>query len=202
MDQEYCFTSTIDILKPMKKTIPDDIVDIESIGNTEKKQTLKTIDFQDLPKLKEIVIQIIDGNIIDRKKLNSFLLEIRRKERTQYSLTDLLFAYRCLCKEGKYQYDTNIEYMFLKKRYRSHSGVVVVALLTSPYPDGQEFSCEFDCWYCPKQPGQPRSYLLDEPGVLRANRNKFDPIAQVWDRLLSLDILGHPIDKLEIIVLG
>ena len=56
-----------------------------------------------------------------------------------------------------------------------------------PEVDGkkQRFSCEWDCHYCPNEPGQPRSYLHDEPSVLRANRNQFDPVLQFTDRYIS-----------------
>jgi len=49
---------------------------------------------------------------------------------------------------------------------------------------------------------QPRSYLSTEPAVLRANRNKFDPILQIYDRFKALDNCGHEVDKIEVIVLG
>ena len=48
----------------------------------------------------------------------------------------------------------------------------------------------------------PRSYLSREPACLRASRNDFDPIKQIYDRLYTLEKMGHPLDKLEIIVLG
>lgn len=98
------------------------------------------------------------------------------------------------------------------KKGKSNSGVLVITVFTSPYPeytdeDGnthvvQPFTCKQNCAYCPNQPGQPRSYLELEPGVQRANRNHFDPRAQMWDRMQSLDLIGHPVDKLEILVLG
>ena len=51
------------------------------------------------------------------------------------------------------------------ERLREHT--IVVTVLTSPYPtvDGrkQRFSCQWNCYYCPDQKGQPRSYLRDEP---------------------------------------
>ncbi len=37
--------------------------------------------------------------------------------------------------------------------------------------------------------------LHDEPGVLRANRNSFDPIKQFFDRAVTLAANGHPVDK-------
>lgn len=49
---------------------------------------------------------------------------------------------------------------------------------------------------------QPRSYLSSEPAVLRAVSNDFDCYRQFNDRAMSLTVQGHPIDKIEIIILG
>jgi ELP3 family radical SAM enzyme/protein acetyltransferase len=49
---------------------------------------------------------------------------------------------------------------------------------------------------------QPRSYLSTEPAVLRANRNKFNPILQIYDRAEALHNCGHEVDKIEMLVLG
>ena len=49
---------------------------------------------------------------------------------------------------------------------------------------------------------QPRSYISTEPAVMRANRNNFDPILQFYDRASSLEMCGHIIDKIELLVLG
>lgn len=84
--------------------------------------------------------------------------------------------------------------------------MLVITVLTSPYPKvgekTQRFSCEWNCYYCPNEPGQPRSYLHDEPSVLRANQNAFDPVLQFVDRAASLKAMGHPADKVELLVLG
>jgi histone acetyltransferase (RNA polymerase elongator complex component) len=100
------------------------------------------------------------------------------------------------------------------KRGKSHSGIVSVTVFTSPYPTytdkktgntkTQDFTCQFNCHFCPNQPGQPRSYLRGEPGVMRANRYGFDCVRQVWGRLTQLLHMGHNLrqGKLEIIVSG
>ena len=49
---------------------------------------------------------------------------------------------------------------------------------------------------------QPRSYIHNEPAVLRANRDEFDPILQIYDRTDALTNCGHNVDKIEILVLG
>ncbi|CCW71724.1 unnamed protein product [Phytomonas sp. Hart1] len=95
-----------------------------------------------------------------------------------------------------------LERYLVSKAPRSQSGVLVVTVFTSAYPDGQRFSCQWDCFYCPNEPGQPRSYLLNEPGVRRANLLDFDPYRQFSARVHSLVAIGHPADKVELLVLG
>lgn len=97
------------------------------------------------------------------------------------------------------------------KVVKSWSGITSITVFTSPYPEyiddhgqiiTQPFSCEWNCAYCPKEPGQPRSYLKGEPGVLRANKNNFDCVKQMHDRMQSLYLIGSTPVKCEIIVSG
>ncbi len=94
------------------------------------------------------------------------------------------------------------------KPCKSWSGITSITIFTSPYPKGddgqiQKFSCAYNCSFCPNQPGQPRSYILNEPGVLRANKNKYDCVSQMYDRLQALYNIGHiNLAKLEVLVLG
>lgn len=113
--------------------------------------------------------------------------------------------------------DNDLLKLLIKKPQRSLSGIQPVSILTSPYPswvddDGvthiQEFSCKHNCYFCPDERDKndkmvmPRSYLSREPACSRGLRNNFDPIEQIYDRLFSLENQGHPLDKLELIVLG
>ena len=96
--------------------------------------------------------------------------------------------------------------LLVKKSSKSQSGVLVITVLTSPFPrvgeEVQRFSCAWDCYYCPSEPGQPKSYLHDEPAVKRANENRFDAVLQFTDRAATLAMNGHPVDKIELLVLG
>lgn len=174
------------------------IKDIEDFVRVNK----KTVDENKYINVKKAVNMILEKNINTRKELDRYLIELRRIFKRQFSHPELLYAYRKICQDKKIMECQKVTSLFQKKSCRSQSGVMVVAIFTSAYPNGQKFSCEYDCWYCPSEPNQPRSYLLKEPGVLRANRNNFDPILQVWDRLHTYHTLGHPLDKLEVIVLG
>lgn len=151
--------------------------------------------------LTDIVKDMLNENINEREEMEEFIKNIKHKYSISLANNELLFAYRQYCKT-EIKYDKKYELLLQKKSFRSKSGVIVVAVVTSPYPDGQSFSCEWNCSYCPLQPGQPRSYLKEEPGVLRANRHNFDPLLQIRDRLYTYFVNGHPVDKLEIIVLG
>ena len=48
----------------------------------------------------------------------------------------------------------------------------------------------------------PKSYLPDEPGAGRGVEHNFDPFGQVASRLQSLQAVGHPVDKVELLILG
>jgi len=79
---------------------------------------------------------------------------------------------------------------------RTLSGVTPVTVLTKPYP------CPGRCIFCPNDVRMPKSYLSDEPGAQRAEDNRFDPYLQTWNRLRAYQGMGHPVAKVELIVLG
>src|SRR3989339_141958 len=82
------------------------------------------------------------------------------------------------------------------KNIRTLSGVAVVAVLTKQYP------CRGKCLYCPTEKDMPKSYLSNEPAVMRAITVNFNPYNQVQKRLRALEINGHDIEKIELIVMG
>lgn len=82
------------------------------------------------------------------------------------------------------------------KPMRTHSGVAPVTVLTAPFP------CPGKCVFCPSDVRMPKSYLSREPGAQRAAWLRFDPYAQTRARLVQLAGNGHPVDKVELIVLG
>jgi histone acetyltransferase (RNA polymerase elongator complex component) len=98
------------------------------------------------------------------------------------------------------------------KPCKSWSGVVSITIFTSPYPEymneegkiiKQQFSCNWNCHFCPSEPNMPKSYLKGEPAVLRAEKNNFDCVLQIWDRMQSLYMMGHGFsEKIELIISG
>lgn len=164
---------------------------------------IKDKDFDKLNKMvKELFNEDNIKQITSKQKLMELMNTLGRKNKIIPSLFKVLNMYRSLCSTGELQYNKSIEYFLRTKNCRSLSGIVNITVFTSAYPNGQQFSCEYDCHYCPKEPDQPRSYLLKEPGVMRANQNKFISTDQFWDRAITLIKMGHPVDKIELIVSG
>ncbi len=83
-----------------------------------------------------------------------------------------------------------------KRGVRSLSWITVISLLT------EEFPCPAKCVYCPTFEGLPKSYIPNEPAVMRAELNKFDPIMQIHNRLRALEVTGHKIEKNDIRIIG
>jgi len=87
----------------------------------------------------------------------------------------------------------------VKRPTRMLSGVIVVAVMTKPYP------CPHGrCIYCPGglEYGTPQSYIGNEPALMRGIQTGFDPYQQVQLRLRQYEFLGHAISKVDVVVMG
>ncbi len=150
--------------------------------------------------MEKIILQLVKTNPKKRNLdlLTSFKRDFARTEKLADipSNIQLLQAYYELLKAEKITKDPQIEQLLKKRGIRSESGIVSVQVLTKP------FHCPGQCIFCPNDPTMPKSYIKSEPGAMRALLNKFDPIKQVYNRLLSLTLTGHETDKIELIVLG
>lgn len=84
-----------------------------------------------------------------------------------------------------------------KKPTRTMSGVAIVAVMCHPHkcPHGR-------CFYCPESEIAPPSYTGEEPAALRGRMYEFHPYIQCFNRLKQLKKIGHPIDKVELIIMG
>ncbi|WP_267639895.1 tRNA uridine(34) 5-carboxymethylaminomethyl modification radical SAM/GNAT enzyme Elp3 [Haloarchaeobius amylolyticus] len=94
-----------------------------------------------------------------------------------------------------------LESVLMRKPVRTASGVSPVAIMTSPHmcPHGK-------CLYCPGGPASEfsssQSYTGHEPAAARGVQNDYDPYGQVTLRLEQLREIGHPVDKVELILMG
>jgi len=84
----------------------------------------------------------------------------------------------------------------MKKLTRTISGVTPVAVMTLPMP------CPGQCIYCPTFLDIPQSYTPESPAAMRARQCGYDARKQVELRLRVLTDMGHPTDKIELIIMG
>ena len=108
----------------------------------------------------------------------------------------LVSIYNEMVAAGEMEEDARLLERIRMKPMRTLSGVTTVTVLTKPYP------CPGKCIFCPTDVRMPKSYLPDEPGAMRGLEHEFDPYAQVRSRLQQLKSVGHPTDKIELLILG
>jgi elongator complex protein 3 len=108
----------------------------------------------------------------------------------------LVAAYKQLTESNAWPSNPALLARIRLKPVRTLSGVTTVTVLTKPYP------CSAHCIFCPTDERMPKSYLPDEPGARRGLDHAYDPYAQVASRLQALADVGHPTDKVELLILG
>jgi len=85
---------------------------------------------------------------------------------------------------------------FQRKPMRTISGITPLAVMLPPR------RCNHgNCVYCPSL-NVPQSYTPKSPVVMRAMRVKYDAYKQVKNRLEVFKAMGHPTEKVELIIMG
>ena len=140
-----------------------------------------------------------EGHFASAADLRKAMIPLSRKYKVIPSKIDLLTIYRSLLEsDAGLARNQSLLRILTVKAIRSESGILNISVSLPP----DQFSCKYNCHFCPNEPGMPRSYLSNEDVFARAARVDFNTVRQVWDRLDLLQKNGHPIDKLEFRVLG
>lgn len=139
--------------------------------------------------LQEICRKIDDGTIKNRKDLSSAkrMVAIKYKLKRIVKNSDIISFY-----------GGSVDFL-QRKPTRTMSGVAIVAVMARPArcPHGK-------CTFCPGGPenDSPQSYTGHEPAAMRAIQNKYHPFLQTYKRIEQLRAIGHPTDKIELIIMG
>ncbi len=148
-------------------------------------------------KLNLIIEDLIQAKPTDQNQLVKAVRRISSRLQTAPpKKADLLSAYHKLVKSKKIMAQPELAQLLTKRAVRTMSGVAVISVLTKPA------DCPGQCLFCPTQPAMPKSYLANEPAVMRAILNQFHPFKQIKMRLKALQDNGHATDKIELIVMG
>ena len=193
------------------------IDDIENVGNsigsiTVEEEPVKTYKNHQVPdenQMKIFIDDLLKHNLnVKGEMIDDIVRILKKKYRIAPSKADIRNIF------DKHYKNVEIPLIFkkwlIKKNVRSNSGVLVATITLSPH----RFSCKYDCFYCPQEtdlkgnPTQPRSYLSNEPAMLRALQFNFDVRGQFWDRIRAYTFTGNIVKdktscyKMEVILSG
>ncbi|MFO7618522.1 MAG: tRNA uridine(34) 5-carboxymethylaminomethyl modification radical SAM/GNAT enzyme Elp3 [Thermoplasmata archaeon] len=142
----------------------------------------------------ELIRLLLAGKASSKDDIQRLKVELCKK----YRMKHLPSNADVLAKVSEEDID-ELEPLLRTKPVRTISGVAVVAAMTSPHdcPHGK-------CLYCPGgvERGTAQSYTGREPAALRAAQCGFDPHDQVKARIRQLGSIGHPTDKIDLIIMG
>jgi len=147
--------------------------------------------------LEELVKDAYRTKILDTNALHLLKNRYAVGNRCSFpSNADMIQAYRNLIKKGELPENDGFLKSLRKRSVRSLSGIVSITVITKNYP------CPGNCVFCPAEPEMPKSYLSNEPAIMRAILNNFDSYRQTRNRIASLNKTGHHTNKVEVIVSG
>lgn len=143
-----------------------------------------------------------NDSLDDNQKIKKLIAQLCK----EYDVTEIPrfskigYFIRTMIDDGRLNYNEfQILSLYLRaKRTRSESGILENAIMTSP----GNFSCEYDCYYCPNPKDGVRSYPKNGPSARRAAQNGYDIVCQFNDRASTYAINLHYVDKMEVIILG
>ena len=178
--------------------------DIENI--TKSLSPIPSNDSDVSTELEDFVNELISTANTSDDDIDEISKKLKRKYQLQPSKKDIHNVYKK--KFSNTKIIPKMRRWMVKKQMRSNSGVLVVTIVLAP----NKFSCKYDCAYCPQEtdmdgnPTQPRSYLSNEPAMLRALESNFSVKGQFNSRISSYNITGNIVEnqssKIEVIFSG
>lgn len=151
--------------------------------------------------LTAIVTELLNLSDITQKNVDKIIKKYPKDVKEMFARDHIIMGIEWLANEkligGLTSDRANLLTRKLKlKPTRTISGVTTVTVLTKP------FACPGKCVFCPNDVRMPKSYIATEPGAQRALMNRFSPYLQTFNRLQALKNIGHPTDKIELLILG
>ncbi|MBV7338495.1 tRNA uridine(34) 5-carboxymethylaminomethyl modification radical SAM/GNAT enzyme Elp3 [Chloroflexi bacterium TSY] len=185
----------------MKRIIPENEIPPDVLTKAETWQQKRrsfepAVHSAELYAIFQAILQVPEEEWNQQQSLRKILIHFPKDGKGFYSKTDLIRGYRHLVAEGDIEPDPLIMKRIRMKPVRTASGVAPVTVLTAPA------GCPGKCIFCPDDWRMPKSYIYDEPGCQRAERDGFDPYKQTLGRIQSFESIGHEANKVELLILG
>lgn len=145
----------------------------------------------------KMVKHVFESKVWDREHIQTLKGKFSvANKRSMLSNVELIRAYRELIEIGELPDNRDFWKIIRKRSVRTQSGIANITVIMKAYP------CPGKCIFCPTEPGMPKSYLSNEPAMMRAILNDFDAYRQTMNRVESLEKTGHHTDKIDVIVSG
>ncbi len=173
------------------------IQDIEAIFSGDMNQVTVTE-----AELNELLVLFQGLAKREYKNNKEFESALPMSAKARYKKVKLIEAYRQLIRDKRMARAPNLEKHLRVKAARGNSGIVSITSMMAPESFGtkndiKNGGCPENCHFCPQfrdeagNPTQPRSYIPSEPACARGAQNGFHPVAQIFDRVSSLERQGH-----------
>jgi len=150
-----------------------------------------------IPLAKKIVLALAKESELDEKRLKAIRNKLTKENGGVLPKNlELIEAYRQLVVAKKIEANPMVLKAIQKRKVRTMSGIANITVLT------KDLGCPGQCIFCPTEKGMPKSYLSNEPAMMRAVRNEFSAYKQVKTRLNGLKAQGHDITKIDVRTAG
>lgn len=161
-------------------------------------QSIYTIEMASSANIAELlVLEAFNSKIKNVEQLHDLKNVFASKYKiSPLSNVELIEAYNNLKKRGVLIDNKDFIKIIRKRGVRSQSGIASITVITKQYP------CPGKCIFCPTEPAMPKSYLSNEPAIMRAILNNFDSYRQTRNRLDGLQKTGHMTGKVDMIISG
>jgi elongator complex protein 3 len=150
-----------------------------------------------VPLAKKIILALTKESALDEKRLKAIRNTLTKDNGGVLPKNlELIEAYRQLITAGKIEPNPAVLKAIRKRKVRTLSGIANITVLT------KDLGCPGQCIFCPTEKGMPKSYLSNEPAMMRAVRNEFSAYRQVKTRLNGLRAQGHDVTKIDVRTAG
>lgn len=176
--------------------IPQDVIEHAKNWKAQRQSFDPTAHSAEMYAIFQQILAVPESEWNNQQSLRPILVRFPKEGKGLYSKTDLIRGYRHLVAEGDMEPDPLLMRRIRMKPMRTASGVAPVTVLTAPA------GCPGKCIFCPDDWRMPKSYIYDEPGCQRAERDGFDPYRQTLGRIRAFEDIGHDASKVELLILG
>ncbi|MCS7105737.1 MAG: tRNA uridine(34) 5-carboxymethylaminomethyl modification radical SAM/GNAT enzyme Elp3 [Candidatus Aenigmarchaeota archaeon] len=142
-------------------------------------------------KLLRSIIEELKKEKLTREKVWVIVKRVCKRYKVKTIPTSIQILQACKDEERE-----KLEDFLVMKPGRTISGVSVITVVPKPA------KCPGVCIYCPRGENAPQSYIGLEPAIQRAIQNNYDPFSQVKCRIKQYTLMGHDVDKVELIIIG